>query len=415
MNLYARNMIKNVYSLLTALLLCLFVSCADSGLPRTVAGNDLFTVPYGRFDDQLNLFSLASVGAVRTYMAMNSGFFYIANGESKKIMELNSYGDLITLLYNADDNVAPDFVPSDMSEAAVSTRKAVAYPFNTLGPVAVDSRKYLYAVDTLPKSQQIRDNEKNTMLDRVIVCFSSDGTFIDYIGQNGPGGTPFPFIDAVYTTDSNELVVVCVTNDGPLVYWFSADRYLKYIIPVKSADVPDPFTQDENTGTVHVSVEKVIPARSGYELFVKVDYSVNYVDQDSKVQSGIDYAGTRVYPLDAVSGTFGEPYSIPAFEHSVTQGFSRISYSIPYDFMGVTSSGWLFFSIATDNGFMVQMIQPDGQRILKRNLEIGSDNLLYHSFFLSDTGIITGIFADDQCVSVKWWRMDDLINVISRS
>ena len=391
-----------------------FFSCSNSKIPKTVKSNELFTLNYGKFDNQIDLFDLASVGSVNTYMAMRAGFFYIANGESQKIMELNSYGDLLTLFYNKDTNVKPDFVSSQTT--ANSTRKAVPYPFNTLGPVAVDTKKNLYVADTLPKEQQVSDSEKKVMLDRIIVRFASDGSYIDYLGQQGPGGTPFPFIRNIYTTDDDHIIVVCTTNDGPCIYWFSPDGYLQYIIPIKNTDVPNPYKAKKGVSNeIFVSVENVIPAKTGHVLYVKVDYFTSYVDQDSKVQSGVDYTGTMVYPLNIVTAKYDEPVKIPPYEEQVSQGFSKMTYDLPYDFIGVTDSGWLFFSIASDKGYVIQMIPLNGQRILKRTLEVDNSKLLYYTFSFSDNGIISGLFAEKDRAKVIWWRTDSLLDTLAKS
>ncbi len=94
-----RNLRRFSFFLLVAVLL-LSVSCRRSGVVASVSERKLFSLKYGSFEDELNLFNLSQAGDVRTYMAMRDGFFYVANGEAKKIMELNSYGDLLTLYYN---------------------------------------------------------------------------------------------------------------------------------------------------------------------------------------------------------------------------------------------------------------------------------------------------------------------------
>ncbi|MDE6350156.1 MAG: hypothetical protein K2K67_04040, partial [Treponemataceae bacterium] len=93
-----RNL-RRFLSLLCVAVLSLAVSCRRSGVVASVSEKKLFALKYGSFEDELDLFSLSRAGDVRTYMAMRDGFFYVANGEAKKIMELNSYGDLLTLYY----------------------------------------------------------------------------------------------------------------------------------------------------------------------------------------------------------------------------------------------------------------------------------------------------------------------------
>lgn len=385
----------------------LFFSCSESKVSGIVNSEKLFTLKYGDFDDQLNLFNLASIGSINTYIAMRDGFFYIANGESKKIMEMNSYGDLLTLFYNEDSGVHPDFV---LSENAVnSTRKAIAYPFNDLGPIAVDSRKCVYVVDALPDEQQISNEDENLLFRQVVLRFGSDGKALDYIGQQGVGGTPFPFIKNIYTTKNDELVVICVTNAGLRAYWFNDDGSLLYVVPIKSTELPNPFTE-KTDADFYMNCDGVVPSYKGHVLYVKIDYFNTYVDQTSKVQSGIDYAHTLLYPLEVSSGTYGEPFKIPPYEEIVSEGFGKITYTMPYDFLGITDTGWMFFSIPVEDGYMLQMVQPDGQRILKRKIKLDNSKILYYTFALSEKGLLSGLFAYSSNASLEWWRLDSLID-----
>ncbi len=61
-----------------------FFSCKNSPSVESVKEDELFSLSYGRFEDQLNMFDLADIGNVHTSMTMRDGFFYIANGEAEK-------------------------------------------------------------------------------------------------------------------------------------------------------------------------------------------------------------------------------------------------------------------------------------------------------------------------------------------
>lgn len=383
-----------------------FAGCSHSKTVASVNQNQLFTLKYGTFEDELNLFNLSQVGTVNTTMTMRDGFFYIANGESKKIMEFNSYGDLLSLYYNEESNRKPSFTHKNDDQN--TTRRAIVYPFNSLGAIAVDSRKYLYAVDTLPPERQERDEDKRLLLSHVVLRFASDGTFVDYLGQQGPGGTPFPFIKNIYTTKSDELVVVCTTNDGPVVYWFNTIGFLMYTIPITNSTVPNPYAKTD-AGTGYLSVENVIPDTVNRTLYLKVDYFQSALDQALKVQSGIDYTHTLLYPLNAETGHYGNPIEIPAYEDTVADGLSKELYDLPYDFLGVTDGGWFFFIIPISKGYMVQVVQSNGQRIIKRMLDVDHSEMLFYSLSLNEKGIISGLFVKKDNAEVAWWRTDSLL------
>ena len=383
-----------------------FISCSKSGAVHSVNENALFKLGYGNFEDELNLFDLARTGNVRTYMTMRDGFFYIANGEAKKILELNSYGDLLSLYYNEDTLKDVAFATKNLTN---STKKAISYPFNTLGPLAVDSRKFIYAVDTLPTERQERDSAERLLLSSVVLRFDSSGKFIDYLGQQGPGGTPFPYVKNIYTTGENELVVVCTTNDGLIAYWFGTDGFLLFTVPISQNHVPKVQREDANDAPAYVSIENIVPDQNSRKLYVKVDYYITSLDSALKVQSGIDYYTTLLCPLNVETGLYEEPLEIPSYEYSITENITNEVYNLPFDFLGVTENGWLFFIVPSEEGFIVQMVQPDGQRIVKRSLAVDHSKILYYTLSLSNTGIISGLFVKNESAEALWWRTDSLL------
>lgn len=400
---------KNIYKI-TFFSLSFFTifSCSRSEQIASVSENDLFTLNYGNFEDELNLFNLASPGEVNTFITMRDGFFYISNGESKKVIELNSYGDLLSLYYNEEAMKNLAFANEN---AESSTKKAVSYPFNKISSISVDSQKMLYVVDILPEERQERDENRRLLLDNIVLRFDADGKFIDYIGQQGPGGTPFSLIKNIYTTSKNELVVVCSTNEGFDVFWFGANGFLLYQTSINQKSIPK-LKRDEKDLDVenHFSIENIIPDYNDYKIYLKVDYYEELIDSDLRVQSGISFHKTMLYPLDMINATYEEGLEIPAYEYSDPESMGNELYEIPFEFLGITDSKWLFFIVPTDDGYLVQMIQPDSQQVVKRNLSVDHSRVLYHTISLSQTGIISGLFVRRENAEVVWWRTDSLID-----
>ena len=407
--MFSKKLRRIQFILWAGIALSILAGCHRGGTVASIRENQLFTLNYGSFEDELNLFNLSGQGAINTYMTMLDGFFYIANGESKKIMELNSYGDLLSLYYNEEVTRAPYFATT---ENVNSTKKAIAYPFNSLGPVAVDAKKCLYAVDTLPAERQEVDANKRLLLNYIVLRFNSDGTLIDYLGQQGPGGTPFPFIKKIYVSKNSELIVVSETNNGPIVYWFNQKGFLLYTIPITEETVPKLRDSDGAEIASYVSIGNVVPDNISCRLYIQVDYFKAYLDPATKVQSGIDYEKTILYPLDVDSGRYDDGLEIPSHEDIVSENLSKELYKVPFDFLGVTDSGWFFFSVPVDKGFLIQMVQPNGQKILKRVLDVNHEEILYYSLGLSGNGIISGLFVKSHNAEVAWWRTDSLVSGI---
>ena len=101
--------------------------------------------------------------------------------------------------------------------------------------------------------------------------------------------------------------------------------------------------------------------------------------------------------------------NLPPHEESVAEDFSRLTYRMPYDFLGITKNGWLCFIVTTEEGFSIEMIHSGTRNVIKRQLDINHKEELYYSFALSDEGIISALLAGKNDVRVVWWRTDSLI------
>lgn len=397
-------------SLLAIFSVCFF-SCKKTGSVASVKRQELFSLKYGSFEEQLNLAGgLNATGAVNTAIAMRDGFFYVSNGESQKILELNSYGDLLTLYHNPETNPTPLFDSSDSRQAFssknVSTRKTVDYPFNAPSLLALDSSKYIYVAETLPKERQ--ETGDNKILMQVVLRFNSN-SFVDYIGQQGVGGTPFPFIRNIYVTQDDCLVVVCVVNEGFQIFRYNPQGFPLSDTLIKYSDAPE-YGEAKMGVTKYAEIENVIPDPASDRLFVKADYYETSIDVSSKVQNGISDPVSVVFPYDIKKGTFGDGLEIPPYEETISDGFSKQVYKLPYDMVGATKNGWLFFSIALESGCMVQMINLESEKVIRRQLNFDAVNVVYSSYSLSETGIVSALLAERDKAKVVWWRTDTLVD-----
>ena len=398
----------SIYSVVFAVL---FVSCGENKNISSIERENLFTLNYGNFEDEINVYSLLESGSVNTEIFMQDGFFYILNGESKKIMEMNSYGNLITLLYNDEENIRPSFAGNDENVSA--TRQAVVYPFNELTSISVDSRKFLYVADRLPRDRYVYDSDSGMALTQVVLRFDENKKFIDYIGQKRPGGEPFPLINKIYTNENNELVVFCSTMSSYEIYWYSVSGFLIHKVEIERNKIPNPYSREMKDS--YASLGNVVCDYEQKKLYLKVDYYDSKIDESSRVKSGVRYVSTLIYPLNVENQTFDHPISIPPYTEHHSDGLSNESIDIPYDFLGVTDDQWFYFIVSTDDGFSIQMVQSNGQRILKRRIPLNRADVLYYTFNLSREGIISALLVQKENASITWWRIDSLIQSILKS
>lgn len=390
----------------------LLFSCSKNDVVESISENQLYTIPYGNFEEQLSIYDLNNVGSVRNGITMRDGFFYVTDGNAEKILEMNSYGDLLTLFYNEDSEIGELLDKSNRKDESI--HKEISYPFDYQGIIAVDSNKVIYTVCSLPRDRHEQSEDGSVLYSQTVLRFSRDAKTIDYLGQQGPGGTPFPYIKNIYITEKDELVVVCTAADGLIVYWFGSNGYLKYMVPITVKDAPMIAAEGESS-EVYLTIENVIPDPSSYKLFVNIDYYTSYIDEDSKLYSGVNYSQTYLYPFNILTGLYEDAVSIPPYEESFVADYSKLVYKIPYDFLGVTKNGWKFFIIKNDTGFDVSIIQSENQRILRRHFDIDTKNTLYYTMSLSLDGIITALYLEKDCARVVWYRTDSLIDAILKN
>ncbi len=412
--------IRHVPFLAVALCLsfsALFVSCTKETV-SLVEREKLFTLTYGRFEDEIDLFQLDSnTTGPDTQIFMKDGMFYIANSGSKKILQLTSFGDLLSVYYNPETNPVPSFAETATDEAGAAakavtaTRKAISYPFNHPVYLTVDSLKRLFIVDQVPQERFEYDNEDQVVLRDVVLRFNLDGRFVDYLGQEGPGGTPFPPIIGVYNNTRNETVVMAKTQAGIKVFWFNDEGTLLFRIPVSFRNLPSPYEKDR---VILSSLEKILPDPDTRRIYLKIDYYTEVIDTATQSNAGISYDRSCVYPFDIDSAKYGERIDIPSYNGVDKDNLGTLTFKKPYEFLGITSSGWIFLSTPRPGGYALEILDTGSRRIHKRTLSVREDELAYNALMLSSDGILSALLATAYDASVVWWRTDALIGEIRR-
>ena len=209
-----KQFIKFFTPVLFITLILLNFSCSRNQTISTIKEENLFSLNYGKYENELQLFNLANLGNINTKIFMKDGFFFIADDNAKKIIQTTSYGDLLGIIYNPETNPEPSFVRKITNSNAIGsstenysqktiTQSAQKHPFNNISNLAVDSEKNIFVVDQITAERQEQDLQSKTILKEVVLRFTNEGNFIDYIGQEGPGGTPFPFIKDIFVTKNN--------------------------------------------------------------------------------------------------------------------------------------------------------------------------------------------------------------------
>ena len=415
-------MTKNSLCLINILLISVFAfffsSCEQSGYTANLEPEKMFSIKYGNFEDETKLYSVRNGSDFSSGICMSDGLFYVSDSNAKKVMMFSSYGDLLAIYFNPETNPVPSFIQfseiqetDDGAPSKKATQRATPFPFQKPEKIAVDKRKYLYVSDYVPEERYEVSSDGNQLLRQIVLRFSNDGTFIDYIGQQGSSGMPFPYIEHLYTTTSNELVVVCADTNGMTAFWYSENGLLLYKVPIDSRRLPVP--ESLASQEIFAALSGIVPDENSYKLYLLIDYSRMEYDESSKVQFGISYVQSMLYPLNIQTGTYEKPQVIPSYEQTISNDLSRQIYPVPYEFLGTTEAGWFFFVVAGTDGDSLLMVNPDGQKIITRRLSMNVSEIDYYTLSLSDEGIISALFTEEKEASVTWWRTDQIVNAFN--
>jgi hypothetical protein len=389
----------------------LLSGCQKKGIEELVS-SELFSLTFGKMEDQLDLFQFEAAKVVRkNTVCMRDGWFYVANGNAGKIMVFSSYGDLIFLLYNPQTNPAPTVLgPVDQGSGnEVSTRGSVAYPFVDIGEIAVASDKTLYVEDAVAEAKEVKDADRGVILSRVIQRFDRKGKPLGYIGQEGIGGTPFPYVSALHVAAGDQLVVVCRLPQTWEVFWYSRDGVLLHQVELDNKNLP----VQPAKGVTPVLVNILPDLQSPVLYLVIYSYRVS-TDPGAVETPAQDGVVGRAYKLDLRTGQYDSsfvefPQNLPRRERS---GLKTTEIpSPPSELVGVSSSGYFYLLAYTDtNLYTLSILDPTGKVRAQRRMVIEDSELIYRDTHLSSTGIVYGLLADRTRAHISWWRSDMLLN-----
>lgn len=374
----------------------------DYGPVNILEREPLFQLQIGRMENQLDIITRNGVlPNMRTSVAMLDGFVYVGNGPANKVMEFTSYGDLIRLIYDPLQNPQPVSLgnrPVGDGNDTGRTRIATEYGFSQLGVITVDSRRYIFAEDRLPAERSVFDENLGVQLNRIVVRFDNTGTPLDYIGQEGIGGTPFPFIESIAVTVRDELAVIAKTMNARFVYLFSPDGDLMYTVRIGLDRIP---VLDEDSTAIAV-LDEVVSGVDQYRVYLKVSYYRASRDEETGKEYGIHLAESRIYWIDLNTGRYDGYFELP----DTAEGESRFQYEL----LGVTAGEYVYLVSRIDGGRTRLLIMNDEGRVVRRrNIAISESDLILRSFNVNSSGVLTGLLGYTEHAEIVWWRADRLL------
>ncbi len=402
-----KHSLRNALTAILALAaLAALGSCSRDTSTTTIPRQQLFTLGYGPAEDQINLFQVeGSDGSQKTRIAMRDGVFYISNGPAGKVLRVSSYGDILSIIYDPARNSGQSIKQGKFGGS--SGRVATAWPLSAPGEIAVDSKGSIYVEDRMPKDRWVNDQASGSLFDNAVLRFDKDGNFRDYLGQEGVGGTPFPYIWGIYTTASDDVVVISLMQDSWLVHWFEPSGSLRNSLKIPRDALPRLPGDDGFLA----SLVKIVPDAAGTAVILQVDYSREIVDPQTKSRSGIDYAGSWLYRMDLVKGTVTDRWEIPPLEESASsadQSTGAARYPLVPELLGAAGDRFFFVSIDDKSRSSIAILNRTNKGMERYPIDIGTDELFFNTMSLSSDGVISALLGTKYEARMVWWRFDRL-------
>ena len=380
----------------------ILAACSPSGID-SIQRESLFSLDIGPMEDQVALYNLEGDGGVlRANITMHDGLFYIVDGSGGKIVHYNSYGDLLFMVYNNETNPEPVSLKAKTDDNVQLTRWTYTYPLRSPGRITVDSRKHIYVEERLPNERHDYDAQNRTLQDSVILHFDADGRFIEYLGQGGQGGVPFPRITGLYSSVQDEVAIVCRLSTGWNVHWFSQYGEQLYMIQINNAAIPAPA----DWPGFSASVNAIFAAPDARKLYIKVDYYRDVVDESTNIRVSTEPVSSLIWIFNVEERSYENHVEIPFYEHSYTERGRTVTVRMLYTLIGITREGGILLSFPTDTGYTVLRMDSNGLGQRRSFINVSPEELRFNSFYLSPEGILCALLADDWKINVVWWRMD---------
>jgi len=394
------------------------VACS-SGPPQLLAKQTLFTLSLGTLDNQIDLFDRPNGATPQTFsFQFANGLFLVSDGNARKVMEFSSYGDLLSLYYNPDDNPIPSLMDSPSgTEGAdqVKNRRAFPYPFRELGQIAVTAHNQLYVEDRIPLERRTFDSDLVAVLQSRILRFDPEGHFLDFLGQEGIGGTPFPALDSLTEVAKGELVVVARGGKGWEVWWYDSSGTLLTKAFLTYAGLP--FPRGDAQGAPQPQLEALIPDWNKRVVFVKIDYYREIEDPTTKTALDVQVSQSRIWRYDLDKKAYVSSYAIPVLKRQRQPNeVTTPTGDRPFAFLGVDSAEYGFFLSSPEGGkqrFLV--LHPDGTTALERNIAVDQSAALFGQYQITPDGMLVGFLSDGNGAQLAWWRSDKLLGSYATS
>ncbi len=403
----------------------MLISCEPSRNARNIVRSDLFSIGYGLSENQIDI---SSGGENGIDLTMREGIFHLLDGTSGKVLKLSSYGDLLALLYDPSRSPEPRIVkPIEALENETANnvsdapgRYAAPIKFEAPGKIAVDADQTIYVVDRVANSSdRIFDAQTDSYCDRIVRRFGAQGSELPYIGQEGPGGSPFPQIMRVDALGNGTVAVVSASETVVLVHHFGKSGNLLSSLRLNRSSLPVPGSLAESAGEnegvrIHANLDGILEVATAdsFEITLKIDYYREYFDPASLVISRGEFAGSWIFILNGSTGKAMKNLALVPGNPDTDIPELIGEHSGLYYLLSDTAISENGQAVMTGTGAggksshaarILQLVDMQGKVQQRYRLDVPADVTEIMVLKVSDSGQVYALLKSDKAVHVAWW------------
>ena len=229
---------------------------------------------------------------------------------------------------------------------------------------------------------------------------------IDFLGQEGAGGTPFPYIESIRISTSDDVSVICRAIRSWFVYRYTEGGKLMYQVDIPLDALP---VFEENTvpvlDTVDVDPDEPV-------LYLMVNYYAPEGDEEGSSDAGLDFFASAIYPFDLSNGSYRRRIDVPKniIRRQGNGLYDTTEYEVLYELVGVASGGYLFLlSPASAEAYQLIILSPEGAVVGKNLIEITDDEVVYRDMIVTQEGILAAFLGGTESAGLFTWRTDSIV------
>jgi hypothetical protein len=389
------------------LFLFLSIVAVSCSVPRKIGiltRSNLFSLGMGPGEGQIDI-SSPNYGSFD--IDMREGIFEVADSAGGRIARFSSYGDLLSMLYDPAKTSKPVLLKpvqpnaKGQNESISVGRYAAPTHFTELGLIATDSSQTIYASDRLADPRQrVFDNNSSAWCDKIIRRFGKMGMEMPYLGQEGVGGTPFPFIENITVLSDDSIIVFSASESIYLLHHFDREGNLLSLLKIPRDSLPVPKElqaglKNNESARIDASLDSIAPflQEKDFEVALKIDYYVSTMDPATRTRGDVSYKGSWLSILKGDSGHITNMLKIDSRDSTE---------SIP-QLIGRSRNRYFLLENQAD-GFIVSQMDVTGRIRVRSRIEFpkGTQELL--SMKLTNDGYLYAALRTKDTVDFVWWN-----------